>query len=133
VTATSSSPARLDLRMDRPEARQRGGHERGAGGQEGAHAHGPGLQARERAHLLLGGGHLAQQRGGVLVEPRSGLGQADRPLGSVDQREAELALERGHVVRDHRLGVAERQRRLREGAPLGDGVERAQAPQVVHR
>jgi hypothetical protein len=69
----------------------------------------------------------------VLAQPFARLGQPDRARGAVHQRKPELLLERRNVVGDDGLRVAERERRLGEGAPLGDGVEGAQAPKVVHR
>ena len=69
----------------------------------------------------------------MVAQPFAGLGQADRPPRAVDQRQPELLLEGGDVVGDDRLRIAERQRRLREGASLGHRMECAQAPQVMHR
>jgi hypothetical protein len=69
----------------------------------------------------------------VLVQALARLRQPDGAPRAVDQGEAELLLERRDVVGHDRLRIAERERRLGERAPLGDGVEGAEAAEIVHR
>ena len=60
------------------------------------------------------------------------LGQRDgpRPARALDQLEADGALERGDLLRDGRLRVAEALGRAREGALLGDGLQRGQVARL---
>jgi len=53
------------------------------------------------------------------------LGQRDRSrtAGTLDELEADRALERGDLLRDGRLRVAQPLGRAREGALLGDGLQ----------
>ena len=118
--------------MLRLEAGERRRQERVAGRQERPDPQRAALQPGDRAQLVLGRGHVAQNRFGVAQQPGAGVGDADGAGAAVDQRQPELPLERGDVVRHDRLGVTSLQPGRREGARLGDGVESAEAAQIVH-
>jgi hypothetical protein len=64
------------------------------------------------------------------MHERSALGQPHRATAAVDQRLAELALERPDLLADRGLADAKRLRRRRERAPLGNLEQRAQMTEV---
>ena len=102
-------------------------------GQEGAHLQGPALESGDRSKVVLGGGHLTEDDLGVVAQPGAGVGDADGARSAVDERQAQLPLQRRDVVRDDGLRVAELETGGRERAVLGHGVEGSKATQVVHR
>ena len=69
-----------------------------------------------------------EQAVGVAQHDLARLGQRDRPgpAGTLDQLEADRALERCDLLRDGRLRVAEPLGRAREGALLGDRLQRGE-------
>ncbi len=60
------------------------------------------------------------------------LGQRDgpRPAGALDELETDRALERGDLLGDGRLRVAEALGRAREGVLLRDGLQSGQVPRL---
>ena len=89
------------------EASQCRREERVAGRQEGPDPQRAALQPGDRAELVLGRRHVAQDRFGVTQQPGTGVGGADWARAAVDERQPEFPLERGDVVRHDRLGVTE--------------------------
>ncbi len=99
---------------------------------ERADPHGAGRPRDERLEV---GARLREPREDadrVAVEHHAGLAQRDRPrpAGSLDELHADGALERGDLLRDGRLGVAEALGGTREAARLGDGAKRHQVPDL---
>lgn len=66
-------------------------------------------------------------------ELQAGRREPHRSRRAVDEAEAVLRLEGGHVVGHDRLRVAEGQRRGRKRTPLGHLVEGPEPAKVVHR
>ena len=106
----------LDARVALVKRRHRARRQRGAPALEGDQPQATAAQARERGQVLLGALDPGEDRVGVAHEHPARLGQADAAGAPVDELCACLALERGHVLRDRRLGEAQR---------LGGGGERA--------
>ena len=109
------------------------GQERVARRQEGTHLERPALESGDRSQVVLGGAHLAEDDLGVVAQPGAGGGDADGARPAVDERQAQLPLQRRDMVRDDGLRVAELETGGRERAVLCDGVERSKTTQIVHR
>jgi hypothetical protein len=77
-------------------------------------------------------GQAGDDRIGVAQQERAGRGELDLRLtsGSLDEPLADDGLERGDLLTDRGLGVAELLRCAPEGAELGDGVEREQVAEL---
>ncbi len=115
----------LDLRPLRRElAQQRRQHAR-ADALVRADPQRPGVAGVERGEVGLRGLEPGGDRVGVPQEQRAGLGQRDGagPAGAVDQPLADDPLQRGDLLADRRLRVAEAGGGAAEGALLGDRLE----------
>ncbi len=66
----------------------------------------------------------------LIAIQRAGRGQADALVGAVEQRHAELALQRGDLARDGALAQAELRRRPAQVLVAGGGFESAQAAEA---
>ena len=99
-----------------------------AGRLEGADADGAGLARDERVAGRPARPRRPREAIAVRREHLAGLGQRDRarPAGPLDEARADDALERRDLLRDRRLRVAEALSGTREGALLGDRLERSQ-------
>jgi hypothetical protein len=104
------------------------GRERAA---EGGRAQTARTEAAQRVELRLGGGDLLQDRLGVFDQDAAGVGQLDGPDGAIEERELHLVLERGDLLRDRGLRVAEFVGGARERAMRGDLRQRPQPPYVA--
>ena len=122
----------LGARMAGGEGRHRPRHERRRGGGEGGQAH-------AAAHVAVAGGELGLGRlelgqhalGAPDEQPRGGGEDHAAPL-ALEQRDADLALERGEVLGDRGGRVAERLGRGGDGAALGELAQHVQAADVEH-
>lgn len=121
------------VRMGVLEACQCGRNERVTGGQESAEPEHSAPQPGDGSQLVLRRGHVAEHGSRVPEQPSPRVRDADWPCRPIQERETKLALERRDMVGDDGLRVSELERRRREGAALGDGVESAKPSQVVHR
>ena len=103
-----------------------------AGRLEGADADGPGLARDELVEIGAQGAEPCQQAIGVPQHDLARLGQRNGPRAAraLDQLEAHRALERGDLLRDGRLRIAEPFGRARERAFLRDGLQRRQVPRL---
>ena len=68
---------------------------------------------------------------GVVGEEQARVGQRDGSHGAIEQGEPHLLLERGDLLRDRRLRVAELIGGARERAMLRDVAQRSQPSNVV--
>ena len=78
-------------------------------------------------------GEPVGDRVGVREQQGARLGHRRAAGAAVQQPDAELALERGDLLRDGGLGQRERLGRARERAAPGDLAEREQAAWIEHR
>ena len=85
------------------------------------------------ADLELGEREPVERGAGVLDQQRAGRGQLRPAARAVDERRADLGLERGEVLGDRGLGEVERGGGAGQRAVVGDRAQRAQAPDVVHK
>jgi hypothetical protein len=67
----------------------------------------------------------------VFDQQAAGVGQLDGPHGAVEERELHLVLERGDLLRDRGLRVAEFVGGARERTMRGDLRQRPQPPHVA--
>jgi hypothetical protein len=121
---TGVLPAELD------EKRRHHSAAEGDGGAYAQHAFEPIVLEADQAVRLL---QFAQDRLAFLVIKRADLGDADPARVPVEEARPELPLERGHVLRDCRLGEAEIARGFREAACLDRPGEDLDAGQPVQR
>ncbi len=114
-------PARAELPDD-------AGEDARAGRLERADADRPRLACDELVEVGLQRAEPREQAVGVPEHHLAGLGQRDgaRAARALDQLQADRPLERGDLLRDRRLRVAEALGGAREGALLGDRLERGQ-------
>ena len=99
-------------------------------GQRGREAADPHLAARRRVlrrEVALELLELREQRVGVAEQHVRGGRQPHAAPGRLEQRVAELALERGQLLRDRRGREMQRVGRGGERPVVGDGAERSQA------
>jgi hypothetical protein len=75
-------------------------------------------------------GHGGEDRARLVAEDGAALGELHAAREPAEEREAQLALEVAHLLRQRRLADAERLRRAREVAVLGHREEVAQVPQL---
>ena len=103
-----------------------------AGRLERAHADRPRLAGDELIEVGAQGAEPRQQAVGVPQDDLARLGQRDgpRPARALDELEADRALERGDLLGDGRLRVAEALGRAREGVLLRDGLQRGQVARL---
>ena len=123
----------LDGRVAGAEARDRLGHDRRPGARERGQPQAPAAEARDGLELGLGVGQPGEDRVGVLDERAAGVGQADAARVALDEAGPGLALERGDLLGDGRLGVGEGVGGGGEGAALGDLSEHAHAADIEHK
>ena len=121
-----------ELRVRAAQVAHGGRHERRQRAGEGGEP-----QPRRAAAQVLHGGVGAAERGehalDVRAQRRARGRRAQRPLRAVDERRADLALERRELLRHRRLRVAEHARRRRDRAEVEHQRERAQALRVAER
>ena len=98
----------LEGRVVSSQRRDRRGHERLGRGLERGHAQAAGDDAREPGQVRLGDLELRQHRLGVGDERARGVGQPDAAAVALEQRDPDLALERGELLRDRRRRERER-------------------------
>ena len=108
------------------------GQDARAGRLERADADRAGLAGDELVEIGAQGAEARQQAVGVPQHDLARLGQRDRAgtARALDQLEADGALERGDLLRDGRLRVAEAIGSAREGALLRDGLQRGQVARL---
>ena len=85
------------------------------------------------ADLELGQRQPVERGAGVLDQQRAGRGQLRPAARAVDERRADLGLERREVLGDRGLGEVERGGGAGQRAGVGDRDQRAEAPHVVHK
>ncbi len=114
---------------------QRRRHELGRRGLEDADPQRLALAALCRTHLDVERLERCERAAGVVVGDLPRRGERDRgaPARAVEQRRAEAVLERGDLVGDRRLRVAEAFSGTAEGPLVGDGDEGAQRRPVFNR
>ena len=83
--------------------------------------------------LVLGEREPVERGARVLDEQRACGGQLRPAARAVDERRADLGLERRQVLRDRGLREVERVGRAGQRSVVGDRTQRAQAPEVVHK
>jgi hypothetical protein len=93
----------------------------------------PLLAGEQLADLELGQREPVERGAGVLDQQRAGRGQLGAAARAVDERRADLGLERGEVLGDRGLGEVERGGGAGQRAGVGDGDQRAEASHVVHK
>ena len=122
VLARSHLNRDVEPRPPPAERRQRQRQPGRARGQRGR-AHDEGRPRRLGHPRDVGSGRVKaeQQRLGVLEQARARLGRRHR--AAVEQRDLQVAFQRGYLLGDGRLGVAELDRGGREGAQPGHGDE----------
>ena len=91
------------------------------------------VRARELGDLAVRLGEPVGDRVGVRQQQGARLGHRRTAGAAVQQPDAELALERGDLLRDGGLGQRERLGRARERAAPCDLAEGEQAAWVEHR
>ena len=118
---------RRDVGVPGAKGRERPRHELGVGRRESAHAKLPGLEPAERRDLTTScaqtvedGLRVREERAACVGQPHAAAGQP------VEQRRADVVLERGDLAGDGRLGVLERLAGGGERAAGGDLPERKQ-------
>ena len=123
--------AQVDARPRRAEAAQHGRQDVLADALVRADAQRPGGAGGERGEVGLGGLQPRDDRVRVTQQQAAGLGERDgpRPARPVEQPLADDALERGDLLADRGLRVAEPARGLAEGALGSDRLERREVPQ----
>ena len=114
------------------EGRHRPRHERRRRGGEGGQAHAAAHVAVAGGELGLGRLELGQHALGAPDEQPRGGGEGHAPSLALEQRDADLALERGEVLGDRGGRVAERLGRGGDGAALGELAQHVQAADVEH-
>ena len=122
----------LGARMAGGEGRHRPRHERRRRGGEGGQAHAAAHVAVAGGDLGLGRLELGQHALGAPDEQPRGGGEGHAPPLALEQRDADLALERGEVLGDRGGRVAERLGRGGDGAALGQLAQHVQAADVEH-
>ena len=123
----------LDRGVALAEGRDRERHQRRARRLEGGHAQAAAAQPGDRLELRLGLGEPAEDRLRVADERATRVGEADAAHAALDERRAGLALERGDLLRDGRLGEGQRLRGGGERAALGDLAQDSHAANVEHQ
>ncbi len=94
----------------------------------------PGLaRGAQLGELGVGGVEAARERVGVAEQQLPGLGQGEPARAAVEQRRADLALERGDLLGDRGLRQGEGLGRARERGAPGDLAEGEQAPRLKHK
>ena len=91
------------------------------------------LAGEQLADLELGEREPVERGAGVLDQQRAGRGQLRPAARAVDERRADLGLERGEVLGDRGLGEVERGGGAGQRAGVGDRAQRAEASHVVHK
>ena len=114
-------------------ARDGGGDEPREGGREGTDAQAGAVARGELRQLDAGQLEPLGDRVGVREQDRAGRRQLQAAGPAVEQPGADLALERGDLLRDGRLGQRQLARRPGEGPPMRDGAERQDAARVHSR
>ena len=87
----------------------------------------------ELGELDVGQGEALRHRLRVIERDRARLGQGQAPGPAMQQPRPQLALERGHLLRDRRLRQRQLARGGRERAGLRDGTEGEQPPRIQHK
>lgn len=86
--------------------------------------------AARLVHLLARTLNLLQDAAAVREQPLAALGQRHATAVALEQRLAQLDLERAHLAAERRLRDAEEGRGSREAAKLGDMDEVFQLPEI---
>ena len=123
----------LHVRVRALERRNRARHEVAPRGAEGGHRQAAAAQPGQRVELLAGGLHVPDGRLGVPQERGAGGRQAHAAAVPLEQRHAGLLLEQGHLLRDRRGRVAQREGGRGERAVLGHVAQHLQPAQVEQR
>ena len=95
------------------------------------------LQAAPGRHLQMADGLIGvlkveeNLRDPLEIAPPR-LGQGDRPRGAVEQAQAQLRFQSGHMPTDDGFGGVETDRRLRKRLQLGDPHEGFDGGEAVH-
>ena len=115
----------LDARPVLLEAAEEAGEDARADALEDPDAQRAGRALREGVHVRAGGVELGDDRVGVTEEEPAGVGEVDGPRATraVDEPLADRPLERGDLLADGRLRIAELSGGAAEGARASDGLE----------
>ena len=102
----------------------------GRDGRAGCDAERAAFEAAELSQLALGYALNAEKFATSRMEESAGIGEPDRPAGTVDELEVELSLQFVQGLRDGWLAQMQRPGRFRESALIDDGSEQSQVVQV---
>src|ERR1035441_4892155 len=119
--------------MTSAEGCNRDRDQRGAAGRERSEPDLSATQLADRLELLLGVGEPGEDHLRVTDERAAGVGQANPTGRAIDELGSGVTLERGDLLRDRGLAVAQRSGRGRERPLLGDLLEHAQLLHIQHK
>ena len=122
-----------DLGVAAAELHERRRHDRRERRAHAAEAQPAVAAAGDLLELLLGAVEAGEDPGGVARQRVAGLGQLDGARPALDERQADLPLERGDVLAHRRLREPHRHGRAGERAARSDLGEHAEAAHVDHQ
>ena len=98
--------------------------------EDGGHLQHAGVPAPEQLRLLADCAGVVQETSAMAEQLLAFAGQEEAAPDTIEKLETELLLEIADLARQGRLGNAQAQRRLGDGAELGHGDEGSRVPQV---